>query len=220
MKNFIKGRWFPLVVAGVCALALVLVLSCLGFRITYAPNLENSWDAISGCAAWAAVMVAIASTAASFLAVWYAIQVPKEIAKQQDKIALFKQRYRLYDLLLSCQTFALGLKAAESEQDAGRIFLLTFFTDSTNHKELPYIGRTSICYLKVIQDLSLCEFLFPAEISLGVLGIVKRMSNLLSISAQVDEQSTFLKLRDEYISLYNEMKLLALKMKPYLILSD
>lgn len=220
MKKFIKWKWFPLTVAIVIVAAVAFVMALLGWRITYAPELENSWDAISAVAAWAGVVVAITSVIASFLAVWFAIQVPRKIAKQQDKIALFKQRYRLYDLLLSCQTFALSLKAAESAQDAGRIFLLTFFTDSTNHREPTDIGRTSICYLKVIQDLSLCEFLFPTEISLRVLSIAKGMSNFLSISARFDEQNTFLKLRDEYIALYDEMKALTMEMKPYLNLSD
>ncbi len=47
MKDFIKGRWFPLVVAIVCVAILAAFLFVSGFRVTYAPELENSWDAVS-----------------------------------------------------------------------------------------------------------------------------------------------------------------------------
>lgn len=99
MKKVIKGRWFPLVMAGTSVLAFVLVLFCLGFRITYASKLENSWDAISASADWAGVIVAIISVFASFLAIWFAIQVPKRIADRQDKIVLFEKRLECYSTL-------------------------------------------------------------------------------------------------------------------------
>ena len=80
------------------ALSIVLFVGFLyhkGFRITYAPDLENSWEAISACAAWAGVV-------ASFIAIWYAIQVPKKIADRQDKIALFEKRYERFQLYEKC----------------------------------------------------------------------------------------------------------------------
>lgn len=84
MKNFIKGRWFPLMVVVVFEVALGGFLYYNDFRITYAPNLENSWDAISAFAAWAGVL-------ASLIAIWSAIQVPKRIAEGQNRIALFER---------------------------------------------------------------------------------------------------------------------------------
>lgn len=68
------------------AVLLVVIMYILGFRITYSPGLENNWDAISGCAAWAAVVV-------SGLAIYFAIQAPKKIAEEQNRIALFEKRY-------------------------------------------------------------------------------------------------------------------------------
>ena len=73
------------VVAGLC-----------GFRITYASELETSWDAVSAVAAWAAVIVAVLSAGASVGAIWAAIRVPQKIADRQDKIALFEKRYKCY----------------------------------------------------------------------------------------------------------------------------
>lgn len=88
MKKFIKSRWFPLVMAGVT----LLVAFLLGFRITYAPELENSWEAISAVASWASVAV-------SAVAVWAAVQIPKKIADQQNKIALVNSRLEIIDLI-------------------------------------------------------------------------------------------------------------------------
>ncbi len=85
MKKFINGRWFPLAVVSVVVLIFAFVLFLCGFRITYAPELENSWDAISACAAWAG---AIGSVAAVFSAIY--------VANRQNKIALFEKRYQIY----------------------------------------------------------------------------------------------------------------------------
>ena len=106
MKNFVKGRWFPLTAAILIVAAVALVMALFGWRITYAPDLENNWDAISTVAAWTGVFVAVASATASFLAVWFAIQVPKKIADRQDRIALFDKRYCAYSSLLTLQLFS------------------------------------------------------------------------------------------------------------------
>ena len=78
------GRWFPLILA-LLIIGLIFTVGFLfGFRITYAPELKNDWDAISGVAAWGGIIVSIASAVASFMAVWYAIRV----ADKQNKVTL------------------------------------------------------------------------------------------------------------------------------------
>ena len=79
------STWIVLLIFAICA-----VLYFFGFRITYAPTLENSWDAISACAGWAGVV-------ASAIAVFVAIGIPKKIAEQQNKIALFDKRYSAFN---------------------------------------------------------------------------------------------------------------------------
>ena len=74
----------------------------LGWRITCAPELENDWDAISGVAAWVGVLISAVGVVSSFVAIWYAIQVPKKIADRQDKIALFEKRYECFQLFELC----------------------------------------------------------------------------------------------------------------------
>lgn len=112
LKKFIKGKWFPLVIACACVFALMLILFCLGFRITYAPKLENSWDAVSAVATWVGVV-------ASFVAIWFAIRVPKKIAEQQNKIALFEKRHDAYSSFLSLEVFAKSLDQ-EMFRDSGK----------------------------------------------------------------------------------------------------
>lgn len=58
---------------------ILIFLYCCGFRITYAPALDNNWDAISACAAWFGVV-------ASAIAVVVAINIPKKL--QRIKIEL------------------------------------------------------------------------------------------------------------------------------------
>lgn len=71
--------------SGLVFLFLIFLMYQMGFRITYAPDLENSWNAISATASWV-------SAIASFLAVWSAIQVPKQIAERQIKVDLFEKK--------------------------------------------------------------------------------------------------------------------------------
>ncbi len=90
--KFVKERWFPLTVSISLAFLIGVLMFLCGFRITYAPELENNWDAISAVAAWVGVL-------ASFTAVWFAIKVPKEIANRQDRIALFEKRLACFEML-------------------------------------------------------------------------------------------------------------------------
>ena len=60
MKKIVKGRWFPLTVAILIFAAVVIVMALSGWRITYAPELENSWDAVSAVAACFSALAGIA----------------------------------------------------------------------------------------------------------------------------------------------------------------
>lgn len=110
MKSFIKERWLSLVIAVVIvaltAAVVIFIMAMLGFRITYAPELENDWEAISAVASWVGAFISCVGVLASFLAIWYAIQVPKTIADRQDQIALFEKRYIAYSSLLKVLSFS------------------------------------------------------------------------------------------------------------------
>ena len=112
MEKFIKGRWFPLLVAILIVAVAAFVLALFGWRITYVP-VENNWNALSAVASWAGVLVSVIGVVASFVAIWYAIQVPKRIADRQDKIALFEKRYVCFQLFEKCYSLYAQIKDKE-----------------------------------------------------------------------------------------------------------
>lgn len=98
--------WFKLLIIAIGVLVVVGLLYCAGLRITYDPELKNDWDSISAYAAWFSVVVSIVGVGASFAAVWYAIQVPKQIAEKQNKISLFEKRLQCYNALKTVIEFS------------------------------------------------------------------------------------------------------------------
>lgn len=114
-KRFISNRCFPLVVACAALLAVLVVAFLLGFRITYAPELENSWNAISAMASWVGT---IGTVSAIFAAIW--------VANRQNKIALFEKRYENYIIiqkLLACALQLEDVNTNKGVQVAFRIYL-------------------------------------------------------------------------------------------------
>lgn len=110
MKKFVKGRWFPLIAAAIAAVIVALVMALFGWKITYAPDLENSWDAISAVAAWAGIIM-------SFVAIMTAIWTPIRIANRQDKISLFEKRMRCYSTIQNICAFARQISDLTSKKE-------------------------------------------------------------------------------------------------------
>ena len=129
-KQFISSRWCPLAVAGVALLAVLVIAFLLGFRITYAPEIENSWDAISGVSAWVGIVVSIASAVASFMAVWYAIQIPQRIADKQDRISLFEKRFECYSVILNLIECAKWIETRTENREIAISFRVNFDLES------------------------------------------------------------------------------------------
>lgn len=103
MKKFIHGKWFPLTVACIVLVLLAFVMFLFGWRITYAPEMGNNWDAVSAVAAWV-------SACATLAAVWAAIQIPKEIAKQQNRISLIKDRLEIKQVITEVSNDIISLR--------------------------------------------------------------------------------------------------------------
>ena len=49
-----KNKWLMLLIIG--TIVIVIILYVLGFRITYAPELENNWTAIDAVGTWVGVL--------------------------------------------------------------------------------------------------------------------------------------------------------------------
>ena len=137
-------------------LLVALVLWFLGFRITYAPTLENSWDAISACAGWAGAIF-------SLIAILVAIQIPKKIAEQQNRITLFEKRHAFYYTFCRCISFCEGLDSVQTK-DAVRMMFYTMLSDDHTSRSLTEINeRITPLEIKIGSILSQGEYLFDCE---------------------------------------------------------
>lgn len=119
------------------------ILIACGFKFTYAPELETSWNAISAVAAWGSVI-------ASSIAIYVAIQIPKKIAERQDKVALFEKRFELYNTLYKCRNFSVGLSKNENSLKVFASFLgvidhqfaVNYSDRDLVEKIIPVLGKT------------------------------------------------------------------------------
>ena len=175
-RRFISSRWFPLAVACAALLAVLVIAFLLGFRITYAPEIENSWDAISGVADWVGIIVSILSAIASFMAVWYAIRV----ADKQNQIALFEKRYELYTIVNYCYTFSGLLKKAKNTEDVKECYLKAFYNIKVGENE-DENNLILLKFLVIFHQLEQLQFMLRSdeEMLQYIYDIVKALSNVV-----------------------------------------
>ena len=208
LKKFIIGRWFPLFVGIICLALLVFGMAVLGLRITYAPELENSWSAISAFADWGGVFVSVIGVIASFVAIWYAIQVPKKIADRQDKIALFEKRYECFQLFEKCYVFYSQIKDKECTLEELRerskyLFDKLNWVDITKEVAMTQIQQ----YEYVIHQM---EFLFPGieendtwqlymTLQTFLVSVIENKNIEISKEKYIDSMSNFCKKNSELI---------------------
>ena len=137
MKNIIKNRWFPLIAAVVLlllAVGIALIMSLFGWRFTFAPELENSCDAVSSIASWASVLIALLSVGSSFYAIYVAIQVPQKIAIKQNKIALFEKRIICYLELKKLESVCRSVEY-ENEVEKIKKNIMLLYSATVNEQE-------------------------------------------------------------------------------------
>ncbi len=196
---------------------LVIFLYCVGFRITYAPELETSWNAVIAFANWGSVFVSLAGAIASFLAVWFAIKVPKQIADKQNKISLFEKRYKIYNMIAENYALACSIASANDRIDIQRYFLNSYPNIDTeqNIDNRPEI--TSLCTL-LFFEMAQSKFLFDEEMGNSAIHLSLLITAVINASLDKNKTSnlkqaqTILMLEvcnSKYIKMLN-------KMEPYL----
>lgn len=178
MKNFIKGRWFPLLVSILIIAVVAFVMTLLGWRITYAPELENSWDAISAVAAWAG---AIGTIAAVFSAIY--------VANRQNTIALFEKRFDAYCIMTTCVAFGQSLKSIDpgdpnANVNVYNLFMGYFSNEIYGSADLEYM----LTYIKNALGKSILLFEFDEEekvmiskSAMALIAIMQTQENLYSM---------------------------------------
>lgn len=206
MKNFIKSRCFPLAVATVVLLVIIVAGFLFGFRITYTPDLNNCWDAISGVAAWIGIVVSIVSVVASFMAIRYAVSV----ADKQNKIALFEKRYECYVIIKKVLDAAKYLNKSNSYYHT--YIQLYYVVELPNEKMMDSL-ELAFYYQKLRDKVMLGIFLFSDfnEVEIrkmfGMAFDLAYKTSLMDVDGESWTMSAdFIKLRDEYYNYCKEFR--------------
>ena len=210
----LKSKGFLCFVVVLClGLVFLLLMYQMGFRITYAPDLENSWNAISATASWV-------SAIASFLAVWSAIQVPKQIAERQIKVDLFEKRYRVYRTLILCDSFSALVSISTGLADIEIFFYQSFCNISEEPKMYQY-KLFAAKYVQVTDNLAESKFLFSEDIWKGVCKIIESIQKLVPTGEKGMSKEEFDKAKQDYLDAMKscELKLILNKMEQELNLT-
>ena len=196
MKKFVKSRWFSLAVAAVVLLVIVVAGFFFGFRITYAPDLENSWNAISAMASWVGT---IGTVSAIFAAIW--------VANRQNKIALFEKRYENYIIIQKLLACALQLEDINTNKGVQVAFRIYLDAPQNIHKNKSVYEM--IVELLQMQSILLSgEFLFfnyNAELAKKIVAVgIKLLRRTASHNVENSEKPLLqdtMELKKEYIDL-------------------
>lgn len=181
----------------------IVILYKLGFRITYAPELENSWNAVSAVATCVGVL-------ASFIAIWFAIQVPKKIAEEQNKIALFEKRYEFYYALSKCilVSDALNkLKGPINYKTFNKIIVLAIYSNpNLFERDSEFeVAAESIKKLFMVKDiLRSGKFLFDFDVESYVLSIGDALVDF-AVEKEAIPQENIQKYLDDIQKIKNEL---------------
>lgn len=191
LKQFIKSRWFPLAVAGVILLVIVVAGFFFGFRITYAPELENSWEAISAVASWVGVVV-------SAVAVWAAVQIPEKIAKQQEKVELYTKRLEFYDILDACIRFShVSERLSDPIKINGNFVYIFSYGEFRPNEMIEEINKyAKPLYKQVALSLRAGEFLFDSEAKEYIRDIIDTLPKFLSAKNESEIRDSFQKYKE------------------------
>ena len=73
------------------------------------------------------IVISSISVVVSGIAIWYAIQVPKQIAEQQNKIALFEKRLQCYNALKTVMEFSKILESVGAKYEDVRAVYSVYF---------------------------------------------------------------------------------------------
>lgn len=188
--KFIKGRWFPLIAASIIVAVIVCVMILCGWRFTYAPELENNWDAVSGVSGWFGVV-------ASFMAILYAVRV----ADKQNQISLFEKKYELFEIVMNCKILSDSLKGVKTNLDVRMSFLATLCYGSIDRDKVTDNTYVSAKEIAILQKLKQVPFLFKGIEELDTLPeLVSVLANLMSNNKELPALQNRIQEFSDYIN--------------------
>lgn len=190
--KLLLNKKMPLWVIGIILL-VVTFLAIVGFRITYAPELENSWSAISAVASWAGVV-------ATVIAIIVAIQIPQKIADNQNKIALFDKRYEVYDTIMRLVSFSKFIETMGrdklSTEDVQVLFVALFSSSPIKNslKETLNYERSSF-FMNAVMAIQKGAPLFDMDIESDLSALVMSLMRIIydmNNQTEIDEISKYI----------------------------
>lgn len=181
--NWIKGILVFLCIGG-CI--VVISMACAGWRIVYAPELEPDWDSISAVASWAG---AIGTVAAVFSAIY--------VANQQNRIALFEKRYKIFETHNLCKIFSEILKRIDTKEEAKLAFVSVFCKMSRREAE-KNIGLVMQQYVLVVEELKQVQFLYDDFINMYMIELLTCLEHVVNGSEGLwtDDKQRFIDMMD------------------------
>lgn len=197
LVKFIKGRWFPLIAASIVVAVIVCVMILCGWRFTYAPELENNWEAVSGVSGWFGVV-------ASFMAVWYAVRV----ADRQNQITLFEKKYELYEIVMNCAILSYSLEDVKTNREVQISFLAILCYNSMDGDKVTDNAYISAKQIAIFQKLNQIPFLFKNIEELGTLPkLVSVLTSLISNNKELSALRDSIQEFSDYIDSEDYKKL-------------
>lgn len=196
MKKIIELFIAILLVGG----SLLVFLYCKGFRITYAPDLENSWDAISAFAAWFGVFTSILAILAAGIVAWRQNEISRkqtDIADKQNKIALFEKRFEIYDILSSCSASAQVIKMLNKNENVLQYLFFVFINNPMQHKNFNR-DEARIYLTNCASKLQSASFFFSEEIVSYITAASVELLILANADAKVDGPKKYEEKKQNY----------------------
>lgn len=201
MKKFVKGRWFPLIAVAIAAVIAALVMALFGWKLTYAPDLENSWDAISAFAAWTGVIMSFLAVLVAGYVALKQIEISRiqaDISDKQNKIALFDKRFSVYETSRKCVYTANRIsEIAENLDDVYDIFYVEFIAQqSLNPADIE--NKSPALFFNITDILLQSEFLFSDEINEKICAMSAYLLLLAAIKYRDNPDEIFESAKDRF----------------------
>lgn len=194
---------------------MAFVMALFGWRITYAPDLENSWDAVSAVAAWAGIVLDIVGVVATFLAVWVAIRIPREIAREENNITQIEHRREIqeaiHELSVKIQfiefdnIYRVNISNDRDQRKSDMYLFMSYFENYTNNQKAikkynSYFGEHQTTVKEFITRYkAICYFLMSLMLTDNKADVIRELQYA------IEEANKFVK-SDEFRELCTYME--------------
>ena len=165
-----------------------------------------------GCIDWVSIGISLAGVVLSFVAIIVAVQVPKKIAKQQDKISLFEKRYECYTVIQKILAIGEQIKSYTTKMAVVSAFKLWFGDKNDFAKNESFTKYVIILKLEEVKLVS-GQFLFPeydAEMLSEIINEAITLIEACSVHSTTEKEGPYSKKagisKDKFCALCDQFK--------------